>query len=361
MYTVFELLNGLMDQIVPRPGYAVGSAKEQDKILETIESLQIHFLKAHLAQDASKIGKVAVRSSQAVGGYLLNSVYEYNLAEPAAIYQNMQNGLCGFIDSLHRNFPGQFDYSLPMPQPIWQKIRTVLEESLLGLGKQGVSTQLIALIRSELNHSCRDHTPDYITGQYWQTLAQHLKELDPQFNREMVPFNDAVVNTLVGCNFNSGKLIHYVLETAAADLTNEDAPVTYWTDLLKRINRLPITPEMHLYRNTDSCQQQLIQSINTELFAAEQLHREDEIQDKLITGLSVDQFALLIRLMVDAHIFKCENINQLIRFFSRHVQTTRTLQISAESLRQRYYTISKASVKIMRDHLVEMMNKLKGY
>lgn len=361
MNAVFEILNGLLEQIILSPGSTNKQSKEQGKMLEAIESLQIHFLKAHLAQDDGRIGKVAVRSSQAASSYLLNSMYEYNMAEPAAFYQNMQNGLCGFIDSLYRNFPGQFDYSMPMPQPIWQTIRTALEESLPGLVKQGASTQLIALIRSELNHSCREHTPDYIAGGYWQTLAQHLDELDPELSRGTVPCNDALVNTLVGCNFNSGKFIHYVLETAAADLTDADAPVAYWTDLLTRMNRLPITPEMQLYRNADSCQQQLIRSINTELFAAEQLHREDEMQDKLITGLSVDQFALLIRLMVDAHIFKCENVNQLIRFFSRHVQTTRTLQISAESLRQRYYTISKPSVKIMRDHLVDMMNKLKGY
>lgn len=369
MYAFFEQLNGLMDQIVSQSGAPVGSAKEQKNILDNIESLKVHFIKAHLAQEDGRMGHAAVQHFQTAGSYLLNNVYEQNLAEPAAFYQQMQNGLCGFIESLYKNFPGQFDYGMPMPQPVWQKIRTAMEACLMGLDKQGATTQLLALIRAELNHACRERTPDYIAGQYWQTLAQQLDELSPELSREPFPerfresalYNDAVVNILIGCNFNSGRLIHYVLETAAADLTDQDAPVVFWTDLLKRINRLPITPEMQLYRNTDSCKQQLIQSINTELFVAEQLHREDEMQDKLVTSLSVDQFALLIRLLVDAHIFKCENVNQLLRFFSRHVQTTRTLQISSESLRQRFYSISKPSIKMMRDHLVNMMNKLKGY
>jgi hypothetical protein len=365
MYAFFEQLNGLMDQIVSQSGAPVGSAKEQKNILDNIESLKVHFIKAHLAQEDGRMGKAAVQSFQTAGSYLLNNVYEQNLAEPAAFYQQMQNGLCGFIESLYKNFPGQFDYSKPMPLPVWQKIRTAMEACLLGLDKQGAATQLLALIRAELNHACRDRTPDYIAGQYWQTLALHLDELSPELSRERsresALYNEAVVNSLIGCNFNSGRLIHYVLETAAADLTDQDAPVVFWTDLLKRINRLPITPEIHLYRNADSCQQQLIQSINTELFAAEQLHRNDETEDKLVTSLSVDQFALLIRMMVDVRIFKCENVNQLLRFFSRHVQTTRTLQISSESLRQRFYSISKPSIKMMRDHLVNMMNKLKGY
>lgn len=173
--------------------------------------------------------------------------------------------------------------------------------------------------------------------------------------------NNAVINCLVGCNFNSGKFIFYVLEAVATHLTEEDSPVVYWASLLKWINRLPTSPEMQLYRNADSCKTQLIELFTTELFAAEQLHTDDVVQDKLITGLSVGQFALLIRLLVDTGVLKTRNINQLIRIFSRLVKTTRTVEISAESLRQKYYQINPASVKMMREHLVEMMSKLKEY
>lgn len=124
---------------------------------------------------------------------------------------------------------------------------------------------------------------------------------------------------------------------------------------------MPTSPEMQLYRNADSCKAQLIQLFTTELFAAEQLHADDAVQDKLITGLSVGQFALLIRLLVDTGVLKTRNTNQLIRLFSRLVKTTRTVEISAESLRQKYYHIDAATVKILRSHLAEMMSRLKEY
>ncbi|MBL7760163.1 MAG: hypothetical protein JNK08_05645 [Sediminibacterium sp.] len=365
MNTVFELLNGMLDQLVPRAGSSVVTAKDQDKILTAIESLQLHFMKAHLAQDAGKIGKVAVRSSQAAGSYLLNSVYDQHLAEPAEVYLHIQNGLCGFIDGLHKNFPGQFDYSMPMPLPCWLKISATMEDRLVSLERAGVSTTLLNLIRAELHYACLHHTPDYIAGQYWQSLGMQLLELRAEQRAERRSdkdqLNNAVVNCLVGCNFNSGKFICYVLDAAAEELTEEDSPVVYWANMLKWMNRLPTSPEMQLYRNADSCKAQLIELFRNELFAAEQLHTDDVVQDKLITGLSVGQFALLIRLLVDTGVLKTRNTNQLIRLLSRLVKTTRTVEISAESLRQKYYQINAASVKMMREHLAEMMSKLKEY
>jgi len=369
MNSVFELLNGMLDQLVPRTGCSVVTAKDQDKILTAIESLQLHFMKAHLAQDAGKIGKVAVRSSQAAGSYLLNSVHEQHLAEPAEVYLNIQNGLCGFIDGLHRNFPGQFDYSMSMPLPCWLKISAAMEDRLESLERRGVSTTLLNLIRAELHYACLHHTPDYIAGQYWQSLTRQLHDCRPEPKSEprsdsksdQEQLNNAVINCLVGCNFNSGKFIFYVLDAAATHLTEEDSPVVYWASLLKWMNRLPTSPEMQLYRNADSCKAQLIELFKNELFTAEQLHTDDVLQDKLITGLSVGQFALLIRLLVDTGVLKTRNTNQLIRLFSRLVKTTRTVEISAESLRQKYYQINAASVKMLREHLVEMMSKLKEY
>lgn len=369
MNSVFELLNGMLDQLVPRAGSSVVTAKDQDKILTAIESLQLHFMKAHLAQDAGKIGKVAVRSSQAAGSYLLNTVYDQHLAEPAEVYLHIQNGLCGFIDGLYKNFPGQFDYSMPMPLPCWLKISAAMEDRLESLERKGVPKALPNLIRAELHYACLHHTPDYIAGQYWQSLTQQLQDCRPEpksnvrsdLKSDQELLNNAVINCLVGCNFNSGKFICYVLDAAAEELTEEDSPVVYWANMLKRMNRLPISPEMQLYRNADSCKTQLIESFKNELFAAEQLHTDDVVQDKLITGLSVGQFALLIRLLVDTGVLKTRNTNQLIRLFSRLVKTTRTVEISAESLRQKYYQINAASIKMMREHLVEMMSKLKEY
>ncbi|MDP1814579.1 MAG: hypothetical protein Q8K92_09050 [Leadbetterella sp.] len=357
MNSTFETLNDLLHKNATSTVPIQGKNKQEEKIKEEVKNLPFEFSRNYLAQTSKQVVTNTVQYSQAATSMLINRVYEYNQNENNEFYQFIQSSLCGFIKILFKYFPAHFDFSLPMPEPIWQPIKKETENSLTKLANQGVDVDLEKLINTELLLSCKERAPDYVIGYYWKDLTvflNQLKEVDHALT-------NAVVETLVSCNFNTGKFVLYVIEWTSGGLKDENSPVNYWANVLKLINRIPITPNMCLHKTIEPCKQLLVQSITTELFAAERMLPETNTTGKILTGMSVGQLAIFIRLMTDTEIIKSENINELVNFFSKIFKTTRTTEISAESLRQKYYNIDNASINIVRSYLGEMLNHLKKY
>ena len=90
------------------------------------------------------------------------------------------------------------------------------------------------------------------------------------------------------------------------------------------------------------------------------VHTSESLPEKLLqTPLSVAQLGLFIRLLVEGEIIKSENNSMLLRWIAASFKTKRTEVISAESLRIKYYAADQASVNIVREYLLRMMNQLK--
>lgn len=82
---------------------------------------------------------------------------------------------------------------------------------------------------------------------------------------------------------------------------------------------------------------------------------------KTKTALSVPQLALFIRLIVDMKIIHADNHTSLLKTIAAVVSTPKVNDISAESLRNNFYTPNRAAREIMKDYLVGMLNLLKTY
>lgn len=353
MNSTFESLNDLLHRNAEVNKASIST--NQEKIKEEVNNLPFEFSKAYLAQASKKVISGTVQYSQAATTLLLNRVYEYNQSESSEFYQFIESSLSGFIKILFKYFPAHFDFSLPMPEPIWQPIKKSVESTIEVLNTNGIEPGLTQLINNELIISCKERAPDYLIGYYWKDLNECLsaiKEVDQKLT-------NAIVETLVSCNFNTGKFILYVIEWTSGGLQDDDSPVNYWGNVLKLVNRIPITPNMCLHKNVEPCKQSLIQSITTELFASEKMLPESTNEQKLLTGMSVGQLALFIRLLTETGIIKSDNINELVRFFGKYFKTNKTAEISLSSLQHRYYNIDKASVNVVRSYLGEMLNQLK--
>ncbi|MCY7293473.1 MAG: hypothetical protein LH615_14945 [Ferruginibacter sp.] len=356
MNSAFETLNDLLYQNETVVS-AAEKTKQQKKIKEQVDNLPFEFSKAYFSEASKKMLTGTVQYSQAATSFLLNRVYEYNEAAPNEFYKFLQVSLCFFIRVLYKNFPAHFDYSLPMPEVLWQPVKQEAEAGWVALLEQGMEERLNKIILNELQLCCEHRAPDYKVGYYWKDLTQHQK----QCNGNDGALTNQVIEVLVSCNFNSGKFILYVIEWCAGGIKDDMPEVNYWCTVLKLVNRMPITPNMCLHPVFEPCKQQLIQSITTELFASEKMLPEQINEAKLITAMSVGQLAVFIRLMVDTEVLQTKNVMAIIKFFSKNFRTYRTVQISDESLRQRYYNIDKASIDINRRYLAGMMNKLKEY
>lgn len=83
---------------------------------------------------------------------------------------------------------------------------------------------------------------------------------------------------------------------------------------------------------------------------------------KMVTNLTIAQLACILRLMVDAgFITEPANITRLSEGVAAAVITRKNMPVSAESLRIKYYKHDTATINIVREHLQNMLQLLRGY
>ena len=85
----------------------------------------------------------------------------------------------------------------------------------------------------------------------------------------------------------------------------------------------------------------------------------DEPVFKISTDLSVAHLACLLRLLHEEKIWMHQNQTALLDFFATHFSTRRQEDISAASLRAKYYNIERSTSEVVKDLLINMLNRLK--
>lgn len=78
---------------------------------------------------------------------------------------------------------------------------------------------------------------------------------------------------------------------------------------------------------------------------------------KIETGLSVTQIACFVQLFMDCGVFKNTNVRELITFLAEHIRFKRQENLSAESLRLKYYKIEESTRGEVRKVLSQMLDK----
>ncbi|HMH33685.1 MAG TPA: RteC domain-containing protein [Puia sp.] len=86
---------------------------------------------------------------------------------------------------------------------------------------------------------------------------------------------------------------------------------------------------------------------------------ESEPGFKLNTALSVAQLGCLLRLLYEEKALAHPNQTELLQFFAVHFVTPRQENISAASLRTKYYNIDRSTSESVKDLLFQLLNRLK--
>lgn len=204
------------------------------------------------------------------------------------------------------------------------------------------------------------------------------------FYNRLLPFLTALSNPLgeeetikylVQLNLNYPYLVNQIIkDLILADLPGNDVErykeLQWWRKEIKQhymsfndpcFTKIPSSNEI-LLKYVEEEIHYLVQVGNLN---AEKLNEKNPNPEfTIISRLSVDQMASLLRLLYDDKILYCENKTELLRFFASILKTKAGKEVTFYSLRNKFNTVPVEELKKQRDLLFHLLNlndkKIKG-
>ena len=199
-----------------------------------------------------------------------------------------------------------------------------------------------------------------VTYGFMVYLDEFVKEIEKvrSSNKEN-SFVITLKEVLIIFNFNTFPVVHYLISMISEDAGKTESIkdriecLSHW---LKDINQVPVKPNYAFDIWHDSMGQFLSNIIreeiqfyekNLSLFSGAGYPTEmSDIHNpvfKFETEMSVTQIACLARLLMESEVIKNANIRELLNFLAKHIRSKRQDNISAESLRMKYYNIEEGT------------------
>ena len=136
----------------------------------------------------------------------------------------------------------------------------------------------------------------------------------------------------------------------------------------KLVKQEVYTGKLRFEKNLPPIKEQLINWIEQE---AKFLKKEISLNDitpqianckektKINSGMSVAQIGYFCGLMIRSGIVESENVSELLRVVCENFKTSKSENISHESLRQKYYSVEDATVEAVHEKLLELIKLTK--
>lgn len=329
-------------------------------------ALQQHFLISFLQQQTQKAVSWLVLLSQKACALWLHHLYlqRKKSKKKNTLSEELEIQLAQFTDFLYRQFPEQFDIHQIMPQRIWDQRQDALEalwESFITHYREAIDPSLITLIRSCYNNMTTEQQPlTYYQYEYWYTLWKILPSDIAGIHTDN---NEALIHTLIRYNLNNKNITHAILDKLLQKIDSYADPLTCWAEQFSLIHRIPDLQKKGLEHNELSAKKQLLLAIKKEILIAQQFNRLKHAthQEELLpiqTDLTAAQIALLVRLKIECGLYRSENITETLKIVSKHYLTRHKEIPRAEVLRTKYYSPDPASIKILRERLLQMLTEV---
>lgn len=200
----------------------------------------------------------------------------------------------------------------------------------------------------------------------WLWWSQFFAPFINRKGRSIPPLQDV----LTALNFNTPVYIDWLRQKLKNELLQKGTPeekLGYLKDLRNKYRLMPSREQFVFHHSELSVKRSLTGIIKAEArdirvaFRQVQTQAPSSSPARIATTLSVPQLALLIRLLVDSKIINQQNHSALLKNIAMIMHTSKTASISPESLRVKYYTPDNASMNIVKDHLINMINCLRTY
>lgn len=334
--------------------------QEEKKIIAETQKLSFHYLRTVCNNVTKKSITILVHGMQHAIFSLLNYIDEKQQKDHNLFREKITTHLVEFLSFLQQHSGSHFHLDAPVPQIIWRSVRPTIESSLVS-GKdfllQGIEQTLVKVIQHVYSDTTTP-TPSFRQMHYWQTIIGILKQdhLHPQQNTTRCLF------TLIQYNCNHSDLIRYVFNSYLHGITETDNPHLHWNNALLHIRRIISETTWILFPHEKNCKDALVELIQGELNTLDFTTQASTLMTCKIPfaySLSVAQLALWIRLHIESGMIECNNISELLRYYTEQATLTKTNSFVFKSLYNKYHQPDRASIQIMLAYTDRMQKILK--
>lgn len=197
---------------------------------------------------------------------------------------------------------------------------------------------------------------------YTEDLAIALAN---RFDRPEKGIYDGAEQILLLMNFNHEQVIHYFINKLEQEVPkDEGAEIVhqYWHTQRKVLRQHYNSDGTGLYNDRKNIVQVLLQYTEEEIYQLQhteytpEASKQEHVNGKRLRfTLPVAQIAILLRLMVEAGLIKVPNHTAFLKDMAVLIQTEKAGSISADSLRNKYYTPERTSIEAVKDVLFGMI------
>jgi hypothetical protein len=199
---------------------------------------------------------------------------------------------------------------------------------------------------------------------YWEQLGEALATL---FQLTDPDRNEHICALLRDCNFNSRAFIRYIIsqkknQLLASEDIGEKRAVVFGVleDSILSETDVALNPgQASVGESLRHCAANMLRLLEDERSSGSDNPQANGSPDevKLQAGVSVSQLACFLRLMSTCGVISNKNHSELVRFFAQNCRSQRGEEISADSLRAKYYTIERSTSDAVRNLLLDMVNQ----
>ncbi len=346
---------------------AIQLAEAEVQLIQVIQEVDTALLQgvceSHPEQMLSDLMQIAVQLAHLIYTLLIRSGHSLSHKKIIQkhityLYARLQQHIqeYGFTNA------GFMNAELLPPQNISKKIERLVTE----LDKTN-SSGVVSILQPCTSALYKLKYPSFYQWLWWCSFYYHAIQLITAGETGFLE------NLLVILDFNTPSFKHLLLEKfkhSMADLETMSEKTEFLRNEIIRYNSYTPLAQYAYNPGTGSVKQYMLDicKIELELLYITATHSRDELMlpkrstsFTLQTGLSVPQAALLVRLLVGAGMIKSDNHTALLKSLADILSTPRTSEVSAESLRVKFYTPDKAAKDILKDYLFMMLNQLKTF
>ncbi|HUN01914.1 MAG TPA: hypothetical protein PLS00_03585 [Niabella sp.] len=236
---------------------------------------------------------------------------------------------------------------------------------------------IIALdVQMRLNLSPDKHTHTFREMFYIKDICMELESLEINDSETIYTTLDEV---LIRLNFNSKAYIYNLTQRIAAHINAVDQPSERMERLLfdlKSLKQIPQKPEVVFLTQNVALIKQLDNWFSQEiLYLEKRIHyaivplqekkqkqvNTDKEKHKLLSILSVDQMALILRAADDLKIVMARSLNSVFKNIVPYLSTPYQENISYDSMRSKSYSAETRDKEIVIETLQQMIKRINEY
>ena len=341
------------------------------KALEELHSCRNYFQQQYNLYESEQQLKQLIQNCQQA--LVQQSDYVFRLQEQGSplpeTIEKLLLEMESLLDDIAQFFPDWFNKHLPAPLHyimVFQKAKTkhLVHYREIFFQKREQFEQWSALfVEMEKQIQCLHLYPTSFHQLHFISQLLQLKD-----KKRMPIVVSAVFSIselyLLEQGYNEEDFLDYLLEKMKTAAENAVSVTIYWEEQRKLVLQLRKKNNQLYQVNQPDCFTELLRHIEAEVLFLQNIQSQEKIvnkgnTDKLIPcKFSVGQLALLMRLFVEQEWISPDNQTEFFQLIASSIMMGNKGQISPQSLRNKYYTPDKASIKAVKDLLYELLKEL---